>query len=132
MIRKRARLRFTKLGDLRFIGHRDLMRALGRLFRRGGLELSKSEGFHPKPRFSVPSALAVGLGGAGEVVELELAKDMKADEILAAVQPHCPEGLAILAAEMLPQGTAKAREARGRAKCSTRCNWLTWNKKVAF
>ena len=54
MVRQRVRIRFRKQGDLRLIGHRDLVRCLERLFRRAGLPLGMSEGFHPKPRMSFP------------------------------------------------------------------------------
>ena len=36
MVRQRVRIRFAKQGDLRLIGHRDLMRTWERLFRRAG------------------------------------------------------------------------------------------------
>ena len=45
------------------------MRCLERLFRRAGLALSFSEGFHPKPRMTFPLALAVGIEGVDEVME---------------------------------------------------------------
>ena len=63
MVRPRVRIRFSKQGDLRLIGHRDLMRCLERLFRRAGLALGMSQGFHPKPRMTFPLALAVGIEG---------------------------------------------------------------------
>jgi radical SAM-linked protein len=112
MIRQRLRLRFTKLGDLRFASHRDLVRTLLRLFRRAGLKLSMSAGYHPKPRMSVPAALAVGVAGSDEVAELELAEEMPADQFLAVVAPHCPLGLALRSATVLPPGTAKAEVVR--------------------
>lgn len=112
MIRKRVRLRFSKLGDLRFIGHRDLVRALARLFQRAGLKLSMSEGYHPKPRLHVPAALAVGLAGTDEVVELELAEDMTVEQVLAAVRPHCPAGVRIRSADVPSAGTGKAEVVR--------------------
>ena len=46
MSRQRVQIRFRKHDDLRFIGHRDLLRTLERLFRRAGLKLRMSEGFH--------------------------------------------------------------------------------------
>lgn len=114
MIRNRIRLRFSKLDDLRFIGHRDLMRLMTRLFRRAGLKLSLSEGFHPKPRIHFPAALAVGVAAAGEVVELELAEEMTAQQTLMSVRRFGPEGLAFLSAEAPPPGSAKAELTRAR------------------
>jgi radical SAM-linked protein len=108
MVRLRVRVRFSKQGDLRLIGHRDLMRCLERLFRRAGLALSFSEGFHPKPRMTFPLALAVGIEGIDEVMELELAETITAEELLRRLTPHAPRGLVFRAAEVLPEGCKKA------------------------
>jgi len=69
----RARIRFAKQDDLRWISHRDLMRLWERLFRRANVPLARSEGFHPKPKMNFPSALAVGIAGLREVIEIDLA-----------------------------------------------------------
>jgi len=109
MVRQRVRIRFCKQDDLRFIGHRDLMRCMERLFRRAELPLKMSEGFHPKPRMTFPSALAVGIEGIDEIMELELAKSHAAEELLGRLSPHVPPGLAIRSVDVLPPGAAKAR-----------------------
>jgi radical SAM-linked protein len=108
MVRLRVRVRFSKAGDLRLIGHRDLMRCFERLFRRAGLILSFSEGFHPKPRMTFPLALAVGIEGVDEVMELELAETVAADELLGRISPCAPAGLSFRAVELLPEGSKKA------------------------
>lgn len=109
MVRLRVRIRFSKQGDLRLIGHRDLMRCLERLFRRAGLTLSFSEGFHPKLRMTFPLALAVGIEGVDEVMEVELAERYTADELLRRLTPHAPPGLAFRTIEVLPDGGKKAQ-----------------------
>jgi radical SAM-linked protein len=108
MVRQRVRIRFSKQGDLRLISHKDLLRAMERLFRRAGLNLSMSEGFHPKPRMSFPSALAVGIAGDDEVMELELAEMTTADAVREALVPHLPPGLGIKHVEIMPEGAKKA------------------------
>jgi radical SAM-linked protein len=102
-------MRFSKQGDLRYIGHRDLMRCLERLFRRAGLPLGMSEGFHPKPRMTFPLALAVGIAGNDEVMELELAAPLAAEDLLSRVASQTPPGLAIHTVEALPLGSKKAQ-----------------------
>jgi radical SAM-linked protein len=109
MVRPRVRIRFTKQADLRLIGHRDLMRCMERLFRRAGLALGMSQGFHPKPRMTFPLALAVGIEGEDEVMELELAEETTAEEVLGRLRPQAPQGLRFLSAEVLHPGTRKAR-----------------------
>ncbi len=108
MVRLRVRIRFTKQGDLRLIGHRDLMRCFERLFRRAGLTLSFSQGFHPKPRMTFPLALAVGIEGMDEVMEVELAAPTTAEQLLQRLTPHAPPGLVFRSVEVLPEGSKKA------------------------
>ena len=109
MIRQRVRIRFCKDGDLRLIGHRDLVRTFERLLRRCGVALSMSEGFHPKPRMSFPSALALGVEGLNEVMEAELAEPLSAEELKQRLEAHAPPGLTINDVSLLPPGTRKAQ-----------------------
>jgi radical SAM-linked protein len=102
-------MRFCKQGDLRLIGHRDLMRCLERVFRRAGLPLAMSQGFHPKPRMTFPSALAVGIEGQDEVLELGLSESSAAEELLQRLAAHAPPGLRLTSAEALPEGAKKAQ-----------------------
>lgn len=113
-VRHRLRIRFRKQGDLRFIGHRDLLRTMERLLRRAGLRLSMSEGFHPKPRMNFPAPLAVGLTGLDEICEIELAEAISAEEFLSAIRAQAPPGLEFTAAEIMPPGTPKPRVRRVR------------------
>lgn len=109
MVRLRVRIRFSKQGDLRLIGHRDLMRCFERLFRRAGLALSFSEGFHPKPRMTFPLALAVGIEGVDEVMEVELAEPYDAEELRRRLTLQAPPGLEFHAIDVLPEGHRKAQ-----------------------
>jgi radical SAM-linked protein len=109
MVRLRVRIRFSKQGDLRLIGHRDLMRCLERLVRRAGLALSFSQGFHPKPRMTFPLALAVGIEGVDEVMEVELAEPITVEELERRLAPQAPPGLEFRSVETLPEGSAKVR-----------------------
>jgi radical SAM-linked protein len=108
MVRLRVRIRFCKLRDLRMIGHRDLMRCMERVFRRAGLALSFSEGFHPKPRMTFPLALAVGIEGVDEVMEIELSEIYTAEELQRRLVPQTPPGLEFRTIEVLPDGSRKA------------------------
>jgi len=113
-VRQRVRIRFAKQGDLRLIGHRDLVRTMERLFRRAGLRLGMSEGFHPKPRMSFPSALAVGIEGRDEVMELELAQPCSAASLKERLSGHAVPGLSFHRVEILPdQGKIQKARATG-------------------
>ena len=112
MVRLRVRIRFCKQDDLRLIGHRDLMRCFERLFRRASVPLGMSQGFHPKPRMTFPLPLAVGIEGADEVMELEIADPIGAEDLLARLISQAPRGLTPKSVEILAPGEKKARALR--------------------
>lgn len=109
MVPNRLRIRFTKEGDLRLISHRDLVRAMERLFRRANVPLAMSQGFHPKVRMTIPSALALGIAGRNEVMDVRLAEDLPAEEVRARLSAHAPVGIQINSAAKLAPESSKAR-----------------------
>jgi radical SAM-linked protein len=92
-------LRFRKEGDLCWIGHHDLSRAMERTFRRAALPLAMSRGFSPKPRLAFPSALGLGIAGWDEVCEAELTEHVPSDELHERLGRHAPPGLTITSAK---------------------------------
>jgi radical SAM-linked protein len=109
LLRLRYRVRFSKGGLLRWTSHRDLARLWERLVRRAQLQLSMTEGFHPKPRIGFPSALALGVSGIDEVVELDLAERLSAAELLRRLTHDDQPGLEIKSVQLLPEGSGKAK-----------------------
>jgi radical SAM-linked protein len=105
----RYRIRFAKQADLRLIGHHDLVTAMERLFRRIGLALTMSQGFHPRPKMSFPLALGLGIAGTDEVFELTLVNAPEPAELLADLRSSAPPGLEFLSVELLDGQTGKAQ-----------------------
>lgn len=114
MIRNRVRIRFCKEGDLRLISHRDLVRAMERMFRRAQLQLSMSEGFHPKARMSFPSALGLGIEGCDEIMDVELAETITEAELEQRLRAQAPPGLTLQQISCLGADHRKPRIARLR------------------
>jgi radical SAM-linked protein len=108
MARQRVRIRFRKQDDLRLISHRDLARTWERLFRRAGLQMAMSEGFHPKPKINFPSALAVGVIGEDEVLELDLDEERTADELERLLCEQAPPGMVVKSIEIRSTTSPKA------------------------
>jgi len=108
MVRRRYRLWFNKTGNLRFIGHRDLLRAVERLLSRAGLLVAKSQGFHPKPKVSYISALPLGFSSDDEAMELVLEEDLAPEALLARLNDSSVEGLEFLRATTLDDKEPKA------------------------
>ncbi len=97
--KKKLQIHFSKTGDLRWISHRDLARVWERLLRRANVEMAFSEGFHPKPKISFPSALALGVEALDEIVEIDVLD--QADILVIADRIRCqmPVGMELLSLE---------------------------------
>jgi radical SAM-linked protein len=101
---RRYRLRYTKLGRVAYLGHLDLVRHLPRIFRRAGLELYYSVGFHPKPELSFGPALGLGIPSLGELVDVTLVDELEPAELLARLGRVTLEGVGFLEAVRLRDG----------------------------
>ena len=126
MTRQRVRVRFSKLGRLKFIGHKDLLRTLEALFRRAKLPLAMSSGFHPKVRMSFPCALALGYESLDEVLELEMnesAEPVNTDVLLADLNRQALEGLTFLSARLLNEGAKKGSLAASTFQMTVPSEW---------
>jgi radical SAM-linked protein len=102
----RVRLRFAKRGDLRLVSHHDLMRCLERMLRRAELPIAHSQGFNPRPKATFALAMALGIEGRNEVLDLDLTEPLDAAEVLARLRDEAPPGFDFLAAEALGPGRA--------------------------
>ncbi len=111
-MRYRLRFRFRKEGDLRLISHRDLARLWERMFRRVGLQLAMSEGFHPKAKVSFPSALSLGVASWDEVMEVDLLAEVELEDVQQRLAAEAPAGLTITSIQPVPPGTPKAQVVR--------------------
>ncbi len=91
----RIRTYFSKTEALRYIGHLDLFRAWERTFRRSGLPLAYSQGFHPGPRLNLACALPLGVTSDGEILDAWLEMDWPLTDIRNAMGAALPPGLTI-------------------------------------
>ncbi|MEM8604564.1 MAG: TIGR03960 family B12-binding radical SAM protein, partial [Cyanobacteria bacterium P01_H01_bin.121] len=94
-VAQRLRLQFTKLGDLRLLGHLDLMRLFDRAIRRADLPIAFSGGFHPLPRLIPASALSLGMTSVGELIDLEFTQVLEPEHVRDRLQAQLPEGMQI-------------------------------------
>jgi radical SAM-linked protein len=112
---RRYRLRYTKLGRIAYLGHLDLIRHLPRIFRRAGLELFYSVGFHPKPELSFGPALGLGIPSLGELIDVTLVEDVEPGELLRRLNAVSLEGVEFLGAATLGANDRGLGRAVGRA-----------------
>lgn len=87
---RRLRLVYEKKGDLRYLSHLAMMQYLERALRKSGLLFKFSEGFHPRIRMAALPPLPVGAEGLGEVIEVQAAGELTAEEMLATLNRALP------------------------------------------
>lgn len=68
----KVRIKFTKHGPVKFIGHLDIMRYFQKAMRRAGIDIKYSEGFNPHQIMSFAAPLGVGLTSNGEYMDIEV------------------------------------------------------------
>lgn len=94
----RTRLTFSKTGALRFTGHLDLHKIWERSFRRAGLPLAYSQGFHPQPRLQLAAALPLGFEARAELLDFWTTEPIDVRTLPAALSGCTPPGLRVLEA----------------------------------
>ena len=91
----RIRVTFSKTEAMRFTGHLDLHRAWERTFRRAGLPLAYSQGFHPQPRLNLGSALPLGMTSQCELLDAWLEPAQPLDLVFTSLDKVAPPGIRI-------------------------------------
>lgn len=91
----RIRITFSKSGAMQYVGHLDLHRSWERTFRRAGLPLKYSQGFHPQPRLNLACALPVAFTSQCELIDAWLEQDLPLSQVQAALSAALPPGLEI-------------------------------------
>jgi radical SAM-linked protein len=111
----KVRLRFSKLGKIRFISHRDVARIWERALRRAELPVAYTEGFSPRPKLSFGLALQTGHESLGEYLDVDLAPAAEAtidvDELPARLDPCLPVGIDARGAAVIEPGTPSLQQA---------------------
>jgi len=117
----RIRLRYGKLGKVRFTSHRDVARIWERALRRARVPLAYSEGFSPRPRVSFGLALSTGYESMGEYLDVDLdptGPEVDVASLPGLLSPLLPEGIDVQAA------CAVSRSEPSLQQVVTSCTWL--------
>jgi uncharacterized protein (DUF2344 family) len=130
----KVRIKFTKVGALRYVGHLDFMRTFQKIIKRSGVLAVFTRGFSPHMIMSFASPLGVGLESLGEYVDFEMAYrdpyeltkielqrmsqlNIENEElpdvppeavIIDMLNSECPEGVRILSVKRIEEAKGKA------------------------
>ncbi len=99
----KVRIKFSKEGPVRFIGHLDIMRYFQKAIRRAGIDIAYSTGFSPHQIMSFASPLSVGHESCGEYFDVELNSITDTEDIKMRLNQTMAEGIQILQVAVLDE-----------------------------
>ena len=104
----KIRLRFSKQGQMKFIGHLDMVRYFQKVMRRSEVDVAYSEGFSPHQKMSFASPLSVGVLSRGEYFDLEVNSTESSKVMLERINAQNAEGVEVLSYKLLPDDAKNA------------------------
>ncbi len=128
----KIRIKFRKYGEMKFIGHLDLMRCFQKALRRAEIDVCYSEGFSPHMIMSFASPLGVGLTSDGEYLDIETGEEESSASAVLRLNQTMPEGLEVVSFRQIPEGKASnamalvaaaGYELRFRKGCEPKEGW---------
>lgn len=116
----KVRIKFTKKGSVKFIGHLDLLRYFQKAIRRSGIDAIYSGGYSPHQIMSFASPLGVGLESNGEYMDIEVNQFTSSSEMRDILQKTMAEGIEILSVRKLDDKTLNAMSSVSAADYTVR------------
>lgn len=102
----KVRVKFSKYGAVKFIGHLDVMRYFQKALRRAGIDVAYTEGMSPHMIMSFAQPLGVGLTSEGEYMDVELRTSITTKKALEQLNKEMAEGVEILDFRRIEEGKA--------------------------
>ncbi|WP_448267179.1 TIGR03960 family B12-binding radical SAM protein [Nostoc sp. DSM 114159] len=132
---QRLRVWFGKQGNMALMSHLDLIRLFDRIVRRSGLPIAFTGGFHPMPRISLATALALGATSSGEIADFELTVPVEVDTFFRKLAHEMPTDIPIYNVEQIDLKASAATQLLESAEYlitvtalaeTTPIQWQTW------
>ena len=104
----RLRVKFSKHGNIRFIGHLDVMRYFQKTIRRAGIDVAYTSGFSPHQIMSFAQPLGVGLESNGEYMDIEVNSLTSCEDVMTRLNQASIPDIRVLNVVVLPDGAGNA------------------------
>ena len=98
----KIRMKFSKNGPLRFVGHLDVMRYFQKVFRRAEVDIAYSQGYSPHQIISFAAPLGLGVTSDGEYLDAEFHSAESSAKMLEIINAQMNEGIELLEFKLLP------------------------------
>lgn len=104
----KIRIKFSKHGSVKFIGHLDIMRYFQKAMRRANVDIRYSEGFSPHQVMSFAAPLGVGLTSNGEYMDIEVLTTNNSKAMVERLNAVMAEGIEVLSYRLLDDSSKNA------------------------
>lgn len=104
----KIRIKFKKYGNMKFIGHLDVMRYFQKAVRRADVDIRYSEGFSPHQIMSFAAPLGVGNTSNGEYVDIEVLSTGDSKTMTERLNAQMAEGFEVVSYRQLPDTAGNA------------------------
>ena len=92
----KVRIKFTKEGPMKFVGHLDTMRYFQKAIRRAELPIAFSGGYSPHMIMSFAQPLGLGVTSEGEYLDIELAGDITSEDAVRQLNQTMADGIDVV------------------------------------
>ncbi len=99
----KLRMKFSKHGPIRFLGHLDVMRYVQKAIRRAEIDIKYSEGYSPHQILSFAQPLSVGATTDGDYMDMTLLSCVSPKQVMDDLNNAMNEGIKILSVSELPE-----------------------------
>lgn len=99
----KIRVRFGKYGELKFIGHLDIMRYFQKCMRRAKVDIRYSTGFSPHQIMSFAQPLGLGVTSDGEYMDIEVNSTDTSERMIERINAVNVENIRIYSYRLLPE-----------------------------
>jgi len=104
----KVRIKFSKHGALKYIGHLDIMRFFQKTIRRSGIDIAYSKGFSPHQIMSFAQPLGVGIESEGEYFDIEMNSYPGDEYMVQALNDSSVPEIRILESRVIPDDMKNA------------------------
>lgn len=123
----KLRIKFSKHGTVRYIGHLDVMRYFQKCFRRAEIDIAYTQGFSPHQVMSFAQPLSVGHESNGEYLDVELNTLTSCEDVVKRLNNAGIEDIKVLSAGILPDKAVNAMASVAAARYT-----VTFKKQSPF
>lgn len=116
----KVRIKFSKHGPVKYIGHLDILRYFQKSMRRAEVDIAYSTGFSPHQIMSFAQPLGVGMESDGDYLDIELVSHNGAKDLIDRLNSVMVPGMCIENAVELPDGVKNAMASIAAASYNVR------------